>query len=90
MALSDCLAWTRMWQTRKTCVLLGLGVMAGLAEVRPQIPAPCEPKVVAVAAIPGALRLDKWRTTGPVLFTVSDMDAPGAGRKALRAEMPPP
>ena len=61
--------------------------LIGGAAAQPKVPTPVKPKTVETKAIPGTLVLEKWKTTGPVQFTISDKDAPGTESKALRAEV---
>ena len=74
---------------RKAFALLACVLAIGdTAGARSPIPAPPEPKVVETVVVPDTLDIENWKTTGPVLFGVSEKDAPGSGAKALRVEVP--
>ena len=65
----------------------GLSPRADALPLAVGIPIPPPPQVVAEETIPGTLELERWRTTGPVQLTVSEMTAPGSQASALRAEV---
>lgn len=76
-----------MWRTCLVILKLGLAV-EGAALVRSEESNAVDPTVLASVELADALELDRWRTTGPVRMSTSEMDAPGAGAKALRIEVP--
>ena len=54
---------------------------------RRTVPQPSEPRVVDAWVVPGTLDPSRYRTTGPVVFGVSDRTAPKTNAKALRLEV---
>ena len=76
-----------MWCTCLIAIGFGLAV-EGAAPTGSEESEAVDPKVLASVELADALELDRWRTTGPVQMSTSEMDAPGAGAKALRIEVP--
>ncbi|HUS80028.1 MAG TPA: hypothetical protein VM283_02095, partial [Armatimonadota bacterium] len=85
-AVSLCVAWPAQAfdAARET---RGLGPGPDAAPVAEGVPVPPEPVVVAEESIAGALDVTRWRTSGPMELSASEMKAPGTDARALRVQV---